>query len=415
MGVANVAQTLASQQEWVRPELEDLSLTASTLWRRIEKNTKVQAVSNRPFRVPTLPIQGAKFRVGDFDGGDLGIGSGPSEVVGTGSCVSFVQASSYTALSEWATDTDEKAIENFADLTHRMAAKTFGGYMDALIQGDSSNTLDTVVTAGSDYATVNNANLFQNGQDVDIWSAVGGSLIASYTILTADAVTATLTFTTAISGVTTGNVIMVSGSSGQPNSGMNGLRTFAVSTNTGIWMNVQRSSYPGMYTTPSIPVGGALTPSVVRELQALVELAKGLETDDDSVVAHMSPNERNQWEANALLVQRIDYTGAGDSSADMLKKKASGTIAGREALVNVRAVPGYIDFLNLKNWFRVETKPLDFYSVGGQTLFPIRGASGGLASSYVFYLCWMGQLVAVQTRENAFLSGIAIQKGLFGH
>jgi hypothetical protein len=415
----DVAQTLASQQEWVRPQLEDLSLVSSTLWKRIEKNTKVQAVSNRPYRVPTMPSQGGKFRVAGLDGSDLGRGSAPVEVPGTGVCVSFVQANEYTALAEYATDSDQKAIENYADLTHRYAAKTFGGYMDALIQGSGANDLDTIQTvpvASGNQVTVNNANLFQNNQDVDIWSAVGGAKLASMTVLTADAVTSTLTFTDNLPGtVVAGNVILVSGSSGQANTGMNGIRTFAVSTNTGMWMNVPRNSYPGMYTTPSIAVGGALTPAIVRELQSLVELAKGLEEEDEETVAHCNVSERNAWENNALLVQRIDYNAdKGDRSADMLKKKSPNMIGGREMLVNVRAQPGYIDFLKLSNWFRVETKPLDFYSVAGQTLFPVIGASGGLASSFIFYLVWMGQLNAVQTRENAFLSGISIQAGLFG-
>ena len=77
MAVADVSQSLALQQEYVRPELEDLSLSASVLWKRIEENTKIKAVSNRPSRVPTMPIRGGKGRRGSLDGGDMGIGSGP--------------------------------------------------------------------------------------------------------------------------------------------------------------------------------------------------------------------------------------------------------------------------------------------------------------------------------------------------
>lgn len=416
MAAGNAAQTIASQQEWVRPELEDLSLVASTLWKRIEKSTKVKPVSNRPFRLPTMPVQGAKFRTGNLlDGADMGRGSASVQVPGTGTCVTYIQASEYTAESEYATDSDEKAIENYADLTHRMAAKTFGGYMDALMQTNSSNQLDTIVTLGTNSVTVNNANLFQNNQDIDIWTAVGGSFVATVTVLTADAVTSTLTFTSTLPGtVAAGYGLFVSGSAAQPGTGLNGIRTFAVSTNTGMWMNVPRASYPGMYTTPSLPVNGALTPAIVREVQSLIELAKGLDTEEDEeLVGHCNVDVRNAWENNALLVQRIDYKG-GDRSEDMLSKNSPNQIAGREMLVNVRALPGYLDMIPLKNWSRVETKALDFYSVAGQTLFPVYGASGGLASSYIFYLVWQGQTFEVNTRDGAFLSGIAVSKGLFG-
>ena len=416
MAAGNAAQTIASQQEYVRPELDDLSLVANTLWARIEKSTKVKPVSNRPFRLPTMPVQGGKFRTGNLlDGADMGRGSGPVEVPGTGTCVTYIQAFEYTAMSEYATDSDEKAIENYADLTHRYAAKTFGGYMDALMQTNSSNQLDTIVSVSTSSCVVNNANLFQNNQDIDIWTGVSGAYITTATILTADAVTSTLTFTAPLPGtVLAGQGLFVSGSAAQPGTGLNGLRTFAVSTNTGQWMNVPRSSYPGMYTEPSLAVNGALTPAIVREIQSLLELAKGLEEDGDERLGHCNVDVRNAWENNALLVQRIDFKG-GERSENMLSKQAPDAIGGYKMLLNVRALPGILDLVPIKNWSRVETKPMDFYSVAGQTLFPVYGGSGGLTSNLIFYLVWTGQAFLVQPREAAFLTGIAIQKGLFGH
>lgn len=63
MGIANVDQTLALQQEWVRPELEDLSLSASVLWKRF-KNVQTKGVSNRLARVPTMPSRGGRAACG---------------------------------------------------------------------------------------------------------------------------------------------------------------------------------------------------------------------------------------------------------------------------------------------------------------------------------------------------------------
>ena len=83
MGVASVDQTLALQQEYVRPELEDLSLSASILWKKF-KTTQTKEVSNRLARIPTMPTRGGKPRVGNLDGGDLGLGSGPHHHSGAG-------------------------------------------------------------------------------------------------------------------------------------------------------------------------------------------------------------------------------------------------------------------------------------------------------------------------------------------
>jgi hypothetical protein len=99
----------------------------------------------------------------------------------------------------------------------------------------------------------------------------------------------------------------------------------------------------------------------------------------------------------------------------MLKKNAPGEIAGRELLVNERALPGLIDFLGLKHWFRLETKNLDYYSIQGQTLFPAYAADGGLAASMLFYLVVGLQTGAAQPRLNASLTNITIPHGYFGN
>ena len=34
-------------------------------------------------------------------------------------------------------------------------------------------------------------------------------------------------------------------------------------------------------------------------------------------------------------------------------------------------LPGRIDALSLKHWFRIETHPIEYYEFAGQTLFPV--------------------------------------------
>lgn len=415
MAIANAAQALASEQEYVRPELEDLALSASVLWKRVGKNTQVKPVSDRPSRIPTMPSRGGKPRVGNMNGGDMGIGSGPTQVPGQLTTTCFIHAFSYTAQAEYATDGDEKAIENFATLTRSIAPKAFADFLDTQLQGNGNNQIDTIVSVVAGGLVVNNANFFLDDQDVDIWTAVGGMFVATLTIESSDVLSNTIWMTTAIPGAVIGGyAILVSGASGQANTGLYGLRNYQVGLNTGNWMSVQRSAWPGKYNTPTIAVNGALTPQIVRSVRSQIELSMG-EDADEGLIAHCNVSERDAWESNALLVQHIDMAQlAGDKSVDMLKSKAPGTIGGQEMVVNPRALPGYIDFLKLKNAFRIETKPVDYYDVEGQTLFPVYGQSGGLMSAMVFYMVWEGQFGMVQTRENAYLSGITIPKGLFG-
>jgi hypothetical protein len=425
MGIASVDQSLALQQEWVRPEVEDLALSASVLWKRF-KSTQKKDVSGRLARVPTMPSRGGKPRVANLDGGDLGLGSGPTTIPGQVTTTTLIMAWSYTKEAEYATDSDEKAIEDFATLTRSIAPKAFADFMDTVIQGNGSNTLDTIVSTvvtGSNITgfVVNNANFFLDDQDLDIWSALGTATpVASVTIESTDILNNTIWLANPIPtslGITAGYLLLVSGSPGQANTGVFGLRYYMVGTNTGNWLGIQRSAWAGKYLVPTLAVNGALTPQVIRAIFSLVELSKGEEViEGEGMFGHCNVDVRDAWEQNALLVQRIDYNAAkGDTSEDMLKRKAATTIGGRELLVNPRALPGYLDILKEKNLFRIETVPTDFYDVAGQTLFPLYGQSGGIAASLVFYMIWQGQMAIVQSREGAFLSGITIPTGLFGH
>ena len=419
MGIASVQQTVASMHEYVRPDLELLYLASSRLWSRVKANTDVKAISNRPARIPFEALSGGKFRSANFDGGDMGNGSGPTETFGTLSCTSFLQASEYTALAEWSTDSDEKAIKNYVSLTQQRAAETFAGYMDATFQGDGSNTLDTVVSTTTGGLVVNNANYFQDNQDIDCYSALTGAsgFLGTVTVDSVDIANNTIWLTGAVpSGVVAGTKLLVSGSAGVANSGLFGLRYYQVGGNAGSYMNIQRSAFPGKFSTPTIAVNGSLTPAIVRSLESQIELAMGIETADSvDLVAHCNVDMRAAWENNAILVQRVVMNEVkGDQSVDMLKKKAPTEIAGREMLVNERAAPGLIDFLGLKKWFRVETKPLDYYEVGGQTIFPAYGLSGGLEASMIFYLCTMAQAGNAAPRLGAYLSNVSIPHTYFG-
>jgi hypothetical protein len=422
MAIADAAQALASEQEYVRPELENYVLSQSILLKEVQKS-KIRAVSDRPSRVPTMPSLGGKPRVGNMNGSDMGIGSGPTQVPGQITPVCYIHAFSYTKQAEYATDTDEKAIENFATLTRTLAPERFADFLETMLQGDASNTIDTVVslqTSGG-YITgisVNSANLFLDDEDIDVWTAVGGAFVTTVTVQDSDISSNVIWLLNPVPAgtITAGMKLMVNGASGQANTGLNGLRYYQVATNTGNWLTVQRSAWNGKYIAQNIPVNGALTPQIVRAVHSQIQLAMGKKkADADELVAHATVNEQNAWEQNALLVQHINMAEMkGSESEDMLKREASSTIAGRRWLINERAVPGYIDFLALKNASMVETKSIDFYDVGGQTLFGLIGQSGGQASGLVFYMVAELNLIWVQTRMNAFLNGIAIEKGLYG-
>jgi hypothetical protein len=87
------------------------------------------------------------------------------------------------------------------------------------------------------------------------------------------------------------------------------------------------------------------------------------------------------------------------------------TMAGRPIVASIHATPGRVDGLCLKNWGRVENKPIDFLEFGGQTMFPTYGGSGGLNASTIFYL-WTGMnIYNANVRAGTFIDSVAIPSG----
>ena len=124
MAIASAAQALASEQEWVRPELEDLALSSSILWKRMGKNTQVKPVSDRPSRIPTMPSRGGKPRVGNMNGSDMGIGSGPTQVPGQLTTVCYIHAFSYTGTN---VGINQRTVNESAAVVEYLSKQTFPG------------------------------------------------------------------------------------------------------------------------------------------------------------------------------------------------------------------------------------------------------------------------------------------------
>jgi hypothetical protein len=148
-----------------------------------------------------------------------------------------------------------------------------------------------------------------------------------------------------------------------------------------------------------------------------MQAAMGIEAAEKAGLEfHMNTDMIAAWENVGLLVaQVIQNQIKGDASVDMLKKDVPQTFAGRPVLKSIHATPGRIDGLAFKHWFRCENQPIDYYEVGGQTLFPTYGSSGGLSTTTLFYL-WTGvQIGNENVRAGVYGDSFAIPSGYFGH
>lgn len=409
----NVSQAIGTMHEQVRDELPRLYPQDETLWSEIKTRTDITTVSDRPTRVPLMLLAGGKVRIGNPDGTDLGRGSSFTTDAMTLVPVYIFYAGEYTKSSEINTNSSEKAIEDYATRTMKEAMKQLNTTIEAILQGDGSNTLDSIVSLANGNTTinVNNGNQFMDGQDIDIWSAVGGVFIGTVTILSVDnANNALYLVNPAPGGAGAGNVLLVNGSAGVSNSGLFGVKYWQVASNTGSIGNLSRAAYPGKLTTPHVSGNNqALTPAMARRLQFQMQKAMGVEApDEEELVYQFNVDMDAAWENTGLNVTTVIQNQiSGSSSTDMLKKSTPKTFMGRRKLLNIHSAFGRIDGLALKHWFRCENQPIDYYEVAGQTLFPTYGGSGGLNSSMIFYL-WTGVQVGNENvRAGVYVDNVA--------
>ena len=87
------------------------------------------------------------------------------------------------------------------------------------------------------------------------------------------------------------------------------------------------------------------------------------------------------------------------------------TMSGVPIKSSVNADQTRVDFLDLSHWGRAVLKDIDFYEVNGNTVFPIYGASGGLAASYIFYFDTAFQIWSDSPRSGAFIDTLARPSG----
>lgn len=414
---------LALQIEKVRPEVPVLYQTDDTLYGLIEERSEgIEAVSSRAMRGPLELLAGGNFSQINPDGGNLFRGSAIKTDFFTLNQAYFAFGVEYTKLTEIATESKQKAVENYVSRQMERAMQQMRTAIEAVMQGDGSGTLDSIVSvANNPVISVNNANQFFDNQTVQVFPNLTSAARGSFQILGVDSIANTITIdpSSALPPLTAaGDLLIVNGSAGVANSSLNGIANLQLSSNVGNFLGIQRSAYPGRLSTTLVPGNNsAITPQRARVMIQDIRTALGAETPEVAkLIWHMNVDQEAAWENVGLIVsQVIQNQVSGKESVDMLKFNAPKTMAGRPIKVSIHALPGRIDGLSLSHWGRAQIQPLDYYEVNGQTLFPIYGNDGGISTSVILYL-WVGFNIFVDNpRAGVYSTSNAIPAGYFGH
>src|SRR5271155_3150486 len=389
------ANVIALQLEKVRDKVPLLYERDDILLTMIQQRGDVEKVSSRSLRLPLQVNPGGKAGTYNADGGDLGRGTGTQYDVAQVSPIFFRFAIEITKLVEYATTGRERSIEDAVKREVANGMKQFRAFLDKLMQTAGNGVLGTIGTvAGSTWTMTvpSGAALVYPGQTIQIYDTTlttNRNVAASVTttVQTADPITTQqITVDNVPSGTIATDVIVHDGLTGSQPVSLYGIKYHQNNATTGTWLNLNRTTYPIQLATPRVNAGNAaLTPSNVR--LAINKVRKSLGINHlGKLIAYMAVEQEHAWENLGITVSQIIKEG-GERDGNDLDLLFSGrkTMSGIPIKSSVNADQTRVDFLDLSHWGRAVLKDIDFYEVNGNTVFPIYGASGGIAASYIFY------------------------------
>jgi hypothetical protein len=415
------ANVVALQLEKVRDKVPLLYERDDILLTMIQQRGDVEKVSSRNMRLPLQLVPGGKAGSYNADGGDLGRGSGTSYDVAQVSPIFFRFAIEITKLVEYATTGRERAIENATKREVANGMKQFRAFLDKLMQTAGNGVLGTISSVSGSTFTMtvpNGAALVYPGQTIQIYDTTlttNRNIAASVTtnVLTADPITTQqITVDNVPSGTVATDVIVHDGLSGAQPVSLFGIKYHQNNATTGTWLNLNRATYPVQLQTPRVNAGNAaLTPSNVR--LAINKVRKSLGINHVSkLIAYMAVEQEHAWENLGITVSQIIKEGGASDGNDLdLLFSGRKTMSGVPIKSSVNADQTRVDFLDLAHWGRAVLKDIDFYEVNGNTVFPIYGASGGIAASYIFYFDTAFQVWDDSPRTGAFIDTLARPSG----
>ena len=370
--------------------------------------TQAGGVSRPSFRIPVRMQSGAAIFQATGNGDALGRGTGSLWIAGDLSPIGLFAGCEITYLARIATQGPKRSLislraeelkNSFNSFMQGLDAQFLSDGSGAILQIPSTATVNNNTLGGANPSSIvglgGQANQFQEQQVVQFFPTEGGSARispATATVSYVDGANDTVYFSTALpTSTATGDFVMIQGSSGALNSGLAGIYTYQVASNTGTILNLSRSTYPGQLSTPNINKGTAAI-NMTDAYKAEILIGRGLGADNEAVADFEWICGPDQELAVTQLYTNVltqNYLPPGDKALDMVKKHMSPTYGGRPLNVSYTAKQGRLDAICPETWGIIETVEPSLYDFGdGVTTMPIPdyvGQGSYLTSSIFFY------------------------------
>lgn len=422
MPASNTSNVIGLQKEKVLGNLPKLFLMGEDkIITQIMRNGGLGSipVSKRSLRIPLQVAPGGKGRVANFDGGTLGRGGSINTVPGFVSTKGFVWALESTTEAYWGTDGGDRAITSLNALEQAQQMENFKQFLDSLFFA-SNGVLGVVSVISTLILTVVNANQFYIGQDVDVVSALGGTVRGTITVAAVDANNKQITASAALpAGTVVGDLLMVNGTGGVAGASLSSIYDYHVSANTGTILTLARATYPGQLNISAIAGSGALTPVMVRVILQLSIRKIGTNNAQllNSLKFIVGVEQAAAWEAAGTTISQIfrPQSGQGLKTFDGLPGTTPDTMAGRELITQLHGDPTRVDSILLKNWGLASTKALGPYSPPGssQTVFPVISTTdGSVVASNLKYWALEADVFCINPAQESAITALTIPANL---
>ncbi len=409
-------QSVPLQVEKIRKKVVTAFEQEVVLLDLIKKRGDVLDASTRNIRLPQLIRPGGKFSQGTADFDDMGRGSGSTWEVGTLSTLQLRFAWEVSKLAEYATNSNDKAIENVAVREAAEAVKNFKRAIDCLFNTNGTGQLDTISSISGTTYTVTNPNMFFFNQDIQVYpTGLASASRGLCTVTQVDPLLKTITVNASPAGTIAGDALVINisqGAGGANPISIEALLYNHVDSSAGSWNNIPRSTYPEALKTPHVAAGNAaITPGLRRLGENKLRRKLGTKFNEP-MIAYMNVDQEAAWENVGITVtQNIYQQIKGENSEDMLKKKPPATFGGITIECSIHATPQRIDVILPEHWGIGETKPFGPYDEGGQTSFQLYGQSSGLLSGYLQYFDWVMNVFMDQPVYGLFFDGLSLPSG----
>lgn len=369
--------------------------------------TQAGGVSRPAFRIPVRMQSGAAIFQATGNGDALGRGTGSLWVSGDLAPVGLFAGCEITYLARIATEGAKRSLialraeelkNSFDSFMRGVDAQFLSDGAGAVVQLPATAVVFNNTGSGAQTSQIvgfgGQANQLQEQQVVQFFLAEGGSpRSGTATVSYVDGAADTVYFSTALpSGTAAGDFIVIQGSTGALNSGVQGIYSYQVASNTGSVLNLLRANYPGQLSTPLINKNN-LAINTTDPYKAAILIGRGLGKENEAVENFefvCGPDQQlaiTQLYTN-ILSQNSVFT-KGDEAPDVVKKYMTPKWGGRDVTVSYSARQGRIDALCPETWGIIETKEPSLYDFGdGITNMPIpdfAGQGSYLTSNIFFY------------------------------